>query len=757
MELTRLPGAGSVRTDESLLLGSGGEARVYALAEAPDLVAKVYHRPSEERAHKLQVMVDNPPTDPTAPQGHVSIAWPVELLGDPLRGNEIVGALIPRVHEMPAVMDYYSPGTRRRVCPLFSYLYLHRTARNIAVAVHAVHIRGYAIGDVNESNIRVAGNALVTLVDTDSFQVTDPLTRRVFRSHVGKPEFTPPELQGVHFSEVDRLAEHDLFGLGVVIFRLLMEGTHPFSGLYTGEGEPPSYEANIVAGHFPYGQRRTGPNHPVPTAPAFEIIDPELRALFLRCFEDGFEDPSARPDAETWHSALAAAEDRLTTCALNPQHRHGRHLGQCPWCARAALFGGLDPFPSRAELETSRPAVEVPAGTAAPPATPQPTPSSPPPAVPPRPPAAGQAQRAAQLPAPLGLLRAPALAIDRLWSALLGWEQVLAIIVVLLFTMSAFSHGQAAGVAALATLTVVVVLEAVFRDRCRRGLRLAATGTQVHAMAFSPTSARLAGTDATQVVQWELRNGRGVWLREGTDSPRVSLAFSPDGSTLAAGSMDGLIVLWQAESRAPLGNIPVPRGSAMALRFSPDGGLLAAGYTDGTVAVWDAATQEPVRSLSVTGHRVTSVAWTEGGMAVVSAGTLGKVVIWDFRREGRTFTVQGPAVGINALACSPDGYHVAGGGMDRVVYLWTAWETAAPRKLTGHTDPVYCLEYSADGRFLASGDLRGDVLVWHTKTGSRYHRLSGAGACVKALSFADDDRVLRVACSDGTVRFWTIR
>jgi len=144
-------------------------------------------------------------------------------------------------------------------------------------------------------------------------------------------------------------------------------------------------------------------------------------------------------------------------------------------------------------------------------------------------------------------------------------------------------------------------------------------------------------------------------------------------------------------------------------------------------------------------------------MAVVSAGTLGKVVIWDFRREGRTFTVQGPAVGINALACSPDGYHVAGGGMDRVVYLWTAWETAAPRKLTGHTDPVYCLEYSADGRFLASGDLRGDVLVWHTKTGSRYHRLSGAGACVKALSFADDDRVLRVACSDGTVRFWTIR
>src|SRR5438105_3869599 len=82
-------------------------------------------------------------------------------------------------------------------------------ARNIAAAVHAVHSRGYVIGDVNESNILVTDTALATLVDTDSFQVRDPGSGVVYRCPVGKPEFTPPELQGASFGEIDRTPEHD--------------------------------------------------------------------------------------------------------------------------------------------------------------------------------------------------------------------------------------------------------------------------------------------------------------------------------------------------------------------------------------------------------------------------------------------------------------------------------------------------------------------------------------------------------------------
>src|SRR5438093_919042 len=84
----------------------------------------------------------------------------------------------------------------------------------------ALPAKGYGIGDLNERNLLVTTQALVTLVDTDSFQVK--AAERVFRCRVGSAEYTPPELQGARFADIDRGPQHDAFGLGVLIFQLLM-------------------------------------------------------------------------------------------------------------------------------------------------------------------------------------------------------------------------------------------------------------------------------------------------------------------------------------------------------------------------------------------------------------------------------------------------------------------------------------------------------------------------------------------------------
>ncbi|GAX35845.1 tetratricopeptide repeat protein [Nodularia sp. NIES-3585] len=335
----------------SVSLGRGGEACIYAVPDCGDLVAKVYHKPTVAHAHKLQAMLANPPENPTANLGHISIAWPQDLLWatDPSKG--IIGFLMPRIRGMRPIIDFYNPRTRREHCPLFNYQYLLRTARNLAAAFAALHNSGYCVGDVNESNILVSDTALVTLVDTDSFQVSDPDQKIVYRCAVGKPEFTPPELQNKIFAQHDRKISHDLFGLAVLIFQLLMEGTHPFSGIFQGIPEPPTYEARIAAGHFTYSQKRQVPYRPTPIAPAWEVLHPKLQELFLRCFEDGHNEPHLRPSAQTWLSALAEAEDSLITCTANPQHRYNNHLDSCPWCERTVRLGGRDPFPSPRAVE----------------------------------------------------------------------------------------------------------------------------------------------------------------------------------------------------------------------------------------------------------------------------------------------------------------------------------------------------------------------------------------------------------------------
>ena len=201
---------------------------------------------------------------------------------------------------------------------------------------------GYIIGDVNESNVLVTNQALVTLVDTDSFQVRAP--GRLFRCRVGKPEYMPPELQSVRLADIDRGPEHDAFGLAVLIFQLLMQGIHPFAGVYHGIGEPGSLPQRIAAGYWPYTRRKLLRYRPSPHAPAWATLPLPVQELMWSCFEECRGDAKRRPTAAAWQRALQEAEGELLTCAINTQHFFHRGLAECPWCAMVRQQG-RDPFP----------------------------------------------------------------------------------------------------------------------------------------------------------------------------------------------------------------------------------------------------------------------------------------------------------------------------------------------------------------------------------------------------------------------------
>jgi DNA-binding helix-hairpin-helix protein with protein kinase domain len=348
---------GRLSLDDNLLLGAGGEGNIYELPGEPRLAAKVYHpdKRTSERAAKLKAMLANAPHDHAKKGGHTSIAWPVELLSPLGDDQTVIGFLMPRLVGAYNVHILYDVEERHAKCPLLGYDSLCRAARNIASAVWALHESGYVIGDVNESNIMVTQSAMVTLLDTDSFQVRDRAARRVYRCPVGTDMFTPPELQGINFAEVDRSQEHDLFGLAVLFFRLLMEGSHPFACVMPGTGEPVEYGECLARGYFPYGG---GDNSIIPSrlAPPFEMLHPQLRSLFQRCFVKGHAAPRSRPDARTWYRALKDSESALVTCSRNEQHKFFSHCSACSWCERAQRLRipNWDPFPSVSRARSAR-------------------------------------------------------------------------------------------------------------------------------------------------------------------------------------------------------------------------------------------------------------------------------------------------------------------------------------------------------------------------------------------------------------------
>jgi DNA-binding helix-hairpin-helix protein with protein kinase domain len=319
-------------------LGRGGEATIFALASNPAHVVKLYHQPRPDRTAKLTAMIARPP-HPLQVGAHTVIAWPLRALVAPDGSGRLTGCVMPRVTGGTRAAELHNMKSRLVVSPHFTWQYLVRAATNLCAAVQHVHDAGYVIGDVNDQGVLISDHALASLVDCDSFQVTDARTGRVFRCPVGTGAYTPPELSGCRFADVDRTAAHDRFGLGVLIYQFLM-GCHPFQTVREEDDEPMALEDAIARGRYADAD---GGAERAPVSPALDVLPPNTRHLFRLALNGR---PEERPTASAWARELWTLDRSLCRCGTNANHWFSRHRVACPWCERTSELGGRDPFPS---------------------------------------------------------------------------------------------------------------------------------------------------------------------------------------------------------------------------------------------------------------------------------------------------------------------------------------------------------------------------------------------------------------------------
>ena len=201
----------------------------------------------------------------------------------------------------------------------------------------------------------------------------------------------------------------------------------------------------------------------------------------------------------------------------------------------------------------------------------------------------------------------------------------------------------------------------------------------------------------------------------------TSAAFAPDG-TLAVGTTEDVIYLWDLESRARIGTLlgdvdqvvvsgvefrPIAVGP---LLFSPDGGTLAAGSPGGRVRLWDmeAGTFTPAAS----GHRheIRALSFTPDG-ATLASGSSTRVNLWDLTRGAAAGTLQ--LDWSSGIAFSPDGTLFAAGTDDNLIRLREVPTGDILVTLEGHAQRVSELRFSPDGEILASSSYDGTILLWH--------------------------------------------
>jgi DNA-binding helix-hairpin-helix protein with protein kinase domain len=308
-------------------LGRGGEGSVFEVPALPNQVAKIYHQlPEAKKQVKLTFMAS------TADQQLLSyVAWPQETLHSS-RGGPVVGFLMPKVVGKDPVHMVYSPAHRRQDRPKAAWDFLLYVARNTAAAFEVLHTHGHVLGDVNQGNVLVGGDSKVVLIDSDSFQVN--ANGNLHLCEVGVSHFTPPELQGLSsFQGFTRTANHDNFGLALLIFHLLFGGRHPYSGVPLKSGVGDALETDIKGFRYAYARDASSRGiSPPPRSIPMPMVPDSMEAMFQIAFtEKGAM--GGRPTAKQWESALDSVRNRLKKCGASTIHVYPDHLAKCPWCA----------------------------------------------------------------------------------------------------------------------------------------------------------------------------------------------------------------------------------------------------------------------------------------------------------------------------------------------------------------------------------------------------------------------------------------
>ncbi|KAJ5640438.1 G-protein beta WD- 40 repeats containing protein [Penicillium herquei] len=282
---------------------------------------------------------------------------------------------------------------------------------------------------------------------------------------------------------------------------------------------------------------------------------------------------------------------------------------------------------------------------------------------------------------------------------------------------------------------------------------LAGHSGRVYTLAFSPDGNTIASGSSDRTIKiWDATAGNCQETLHGHLREVSTLVFSPDGKMLASGSSDKTIKLWNATTWDCQRTFYGHSGKGFALAFSPDGNKIASGSINSTLNIWDTTTGDCQKTLEGHFNADEALVFTPDRNVIFYTFPDDAFELWNATVHYEVkFCRHFGAV--RSIAFSLDGKVMASGSSDEIK-LWDVTSGDCRRTLYGHSRGVSALAFSPDGDVIASGFFDGHIKLWDVTTGDFLREYHGHSSRICTIAFSPDGNTIASGSPDQTIKFW---